>query len=156
MKTFRTRRHVAHSAREMFALVADVETYPKFVPLCEGMRVRRRTETAPGVVVLLAEMQVGFKAICERYTSRVTCDANRLEISVEYVDGPFRALDNRWAFHEEPADSSGAPRARVDFYIAYEFKSVALSLMMGAMFDKAVSKYADAFARRADEIYGRR
>ena len=155
MKTFRTRRHVAHSAREMFALVADVESYPQFVPLCEGIRVRRRTEPTPGVVVLLAEMQVGFKAICERYTSRVTCDAERLEITVEHVDGPFRRLDNRWTFQDEPASASGEKRARVDFYIGYEFKNLALGLMMGAMFDKAVSKYADAFARRADEIYGR-
>jgi coenzyme Q-binding protein COQ10 len=139
----------------MFDLVRDVEAYPSFVPLCEGMRVRRRTETAPGVEVTLAEMQVGFKAICERYTSRVTCDANRLEIQVEYVDGPFRKLDNRWAFHDEPAGPDGRPRARVDFFIAYEFKSMALGLMMGAMFDAAFQKYADAFARRADEIYGR-
>lgn len=155
MKTFRARRHVSHSAKQMFDLVRDVDAYPRFVPLCEGLRVRRRSETAPGIEVLLAEMQVGFKAVCERYTSRVTCDSNRMEIRVEYVDGPFRTLDNRWTFKDEPPGPNGAPRAQVDFYIAYEFKSLALGMMMGAMFDKAFEKYADAFARRADEIYGR-
>lgn len=153
MKSFRTRRHVSHSAADMFALVCDVESYPKFVPLCEGMRVRRRTVTAPGVTVLVAEMQVGFKAICERYTSRVTCDSNKLEVQVDYIDGPFRKLDNRWTFRDEAPGPDAAPRSVVDFFIAYEFKSMALGLVMGAMFDKAFQKYADAFAKRADEIY---
>ncbi|MEK8123579.1 SRPBCC family protein [Methylocystis sp. IM4] len=156
MKSFRTRRHVSHSAADMFALVANVETYPQFVPLCEAMRVRRRAEVAPGVVELVAEMQVGFKAICERYTSRVTCDSNTLEVRVGYIDGPFRKLDNRWSFREEALGPDGAPRSIIDFFIAYEFKSVALGLVMGAMFDKAFQKYADAFVKRADEVYGRR
>jgi coenzyme Q-binding protein COQ10 len=156
MKSFRNRRHVDYSAAEMFALVADVEAYPKFVPLCEGMRVRRRTRPAEGVEVILAEMQVGFKAICERYTSRVTCNANKLEILVEYVDGPFKKLENRWTFRDEAPRENGSPRSAVDFFIAYEFRSVALGLLMGAMFDSAFHKYADAFVNRAGEIYGRR
>jgi coenzyme Q-binding protein COQ10 len=156
MKSFRNRRHVPHSASEMFALVRDVETYPQFVPLCEGIRIRRRSEIAPGVEVLFVEMQVGFKAICERYVSRVCCDINKLEIRVECAEGPFRKLDNRWTFRDEPGTGEAAPRSSVDFFIAYEFKSVALGLLMGAMFDKAFHKYADAFAKRADEVYGRR
>ena len=156
MKSFRTRRHVAHSAADMFALVCDVESYPKFVPLCEGIRVRRRCETAPGVMELVVEMQVGFKAICERYASRVICDSNRLEVKVDYIDGPFRKLDNRWSFREEAPGSDGRPRSTVEFFIAYEFKSMALGLLMGAMFDKAFQKYADAFVSRADEVYRRR
>jgi len=156
MKSFRTRRHVTHSAADMFALVSNVETYPQFVPLCEGMKVRRRSEKAPGVVELVAEMQVGFKAICERYTSRVICDSNALEIKVDYLDGPFRKLDNRWSFREEAPGPDGKPRSLIDFFIAYEFKSIALGLVMGAMFDKAFQKYADAFVARADEVYRRR
>jgi coenzyme Q-binding protein COQ10 len=155
MKRFRNRRHVAHAATEMFNLVCDVDSYPKFVPLCEGMRVRRRTPMGDGVEVIVAEMQVGFKAICERYTSRVTCNARKLEIAVEYIDGPFKTLDNRWYFQEEPPDPNGRLCCSIDFYLAYEFKSRALGLVMGAMFDAAFQKYADAFVRRADEIYGR-
>lgn len=156
MKSFRTRRHVSHSAADMFALVCNVEAYPQFVPLCEAMRVRRRTEVAPGVVELVADMQVGFKAICERYTSRVTCDSNALEVKVGYIDGPFRKLDNRWTFREEAPGPDGKPRSMIEFFIAYEFKSMALGLVMGAMFDRAFQKYADAFVKRADEVYGRR
>jgi len=155
MKSFRNRRQVGHSAAEMFALVSDVEAYPKFVPLCEGMRVRRRTPLGEGVDVIVAEMQVGFRAICERYTSRVTCNALKLEILVEYIDGPFRKLDNRWSFRDEPPGPKGEARSAVDFFIAYEFKSAALGLLMGAMFDAAFQKYADAFVKRADQVYGR-
>jgi coenzyme Q-binding protein COQ10 len=155
MKSFRTRRHVSHSAADMFALVCDVEAYPKFVPLCEGMKMRKRAEVAPGVVEVVAEMQVGFKAICERYASRVTCDSNKLEVRVAYIDGPFRKLDNRWSFREEAPGPDGRPRSTVEFFIAYEFKSMALGLVMGAMFDKAFQKYADAFVSRADAVYGR-
>jgi coenzyme Q-binding protein COQ10 len=155
MKSFRNRRQVGHSAAEMFALVSDVEAYPKFVPLCEGMRVRRRTPVGEGVEVIVAEMQVGFRAICERYTSRVTCNAQKLEILVEYIDGPFKKLDNRWSFRDEPPGPKGEARSVVEFFIAYEFKSVAFGLLMGAMFDAAFHKYADAFVKRADRVYGR-
>ncbi len=156
MKNFRNRRHVPHSAAEMFALVRDVESYPKFVPLCEAVHIRRRTEIAPGVEMLVADMQIGFKAICERYTSRVACDSNKLEIRVDCVEGPFRKLDNRWSFRDEPDGQGGQPRSVVDFFIAYEFKNMALGMLMGAMFDKAFHKYSDSFAKRADEIYGGR
>lgn len=156
MKSFRNRRRVPFSADDMFALVKDVEAYPKFVPLCEGLRVRRRTQPEEGMEVIVAEMEVGFKAICERFTSRVTCDANKREILVEYIDGPFKRLENRWTFHDEPAGPNGEPRSAVDFYIHYEFRSRALGLVMGAMFDSAFHKYADAFVKRAGEVYGRR
>lgn len=156
MKSFRNRRRVRFSADDMFSLVKDVEAYPKFVPLCEGMRVRRRTETAEGIEVIVAEMEVGFRAICERFTSRVTCNAAKREILVEYIDGPFKRLENRWSFHDEAAGPDGEPRSVVDFYINYEFKSRTLGLVMGAMFDSAFHKYADAFVRRAGEVYGRR
>ena len=156
MKSFRNRRHVPHSAREMFALVCDVQSYPQFVPLCEAVRIRRRSEIAPGIELSFIEMQVGFKAICERYVSRVCCDSNKLDIRVECAEGPFRKLDNRWTFRGEAPTPDGRPRSTVDFFIAYEFKSAALGLLMGAMFDRAFHKYADAFAKRADEVYGRR
>lgn len=156
MKSFRNRRRVPFSADDMFALVKDVEAYPKFVPLCEGLRVRRRIEPEEGVEVIVAEMEVGFKAICERFTSRVTCNANKREILVEYIDGPFKRLENRWTFHDEAPGPNGEPRSVVDFFIHYEFRSRALGLLMGAMFDSAFHKYADAFVRRAGEVYGRR
>ena len=147
MPSFRTTRQVRHSPREMFDLVADVERYPEFVPLCEDLRIRRRVQSGDGVEILVAEMSVGYKAISETFTTRVTLDGPRLGILVEYVEGPFSFLENRWTFRPDPAGCS------VEFYITYEFKSFALRMLMGAMFDRAFRKFAEAFEARADVVY---
>lgn len=149
MPSYQTSRRVRHSAVEMFDLVADVESYPQFLPLCLALRVRRREEEQ-GLSTLIADMEVGYRAIRETFTSRVTCEPAKLEILVEYIDGPFRYLENRWSFR----DQDGGGSSLVEFQIAYEFKSRALSLLMGRMFDAAFRKFADAFERRADAVYG--
>lgn len=148
MPSFRTTRKVRHSATEMFDLVADIEAYPQFVPLCVALSVRRRTEN-DGLVTKVADMSVGYRAIRETFTSRVACDPAKREIFVEYIDGPFRHLENRWSFREQAIDV-----CVVEFEIAYEFKSRALSLLMGGMFDTAFRKFSEAFERRADIVYG--
>jgi len=147
MPTFRTTRPVKHTPAQMFALVADVERYPEFLPLCEGLRVLRRVQSGEGIETIVAVMSVGYKAIKESFTTRVTLDEPRLRIDVEYVDGPFKYLENRWTFRATPTGSD------VEFYINYEFKSFALSILMGSVFDKAFHKFAEAFEERADEIY---
>jgi coenzyme Q-binding protein COQ10 len=134
----------------MFELVADVESYPRFVPLCRALRVRRRTESE-GVVTLIANMEIGYKAIRETFTSRVTCERSANKILVEYIDGPFEHLENYWLFHE----SEEGKACLVEFRIAYEFKSKALGLIMGGMFDAAFRKFAEAFEDRADVVYGK-
>jgi coenzyme Q-binding protein COQ10 len=133
----------------MFDLVADVEQYPEFLPLCESLRVIRRSQSGEGVETLVATMSVGYKAIRESFTSRVTLDRPRMRILVEYVDGPFKYLENRWAF------KGAGPRSEVDFFIQYEFRSLALGLLMGTVFDKAFRRFATAFEERADVVYGR-
>jgi coenzyme Q-binding protein COQ10 len=154
MPSFRTARRVRHSAAQMFDLVADVESYPQFLPLCQGLRVLRRQTDEAGKQVIVAEMQVGYKAIRESFTSRVTLDEARREILVEYVDGPFSRLENRWSFTDEPASAGGTPASRVEFFINYEFRSRTLGLLMGSMFDTAFRKFAEAFERRAHVVYG--
>ncbi len=148
MPSFRTVRPVPHSPIQMFDLVADVERYPEFVPLCESLRVRRRSQSGEGIESLVADMSVGYKAIRESFTSRVTLDRARLRIDVEYVDGPFRYLENRWGFRPTGSGSE------IDFHINYEFRNFALGLLMGAMFDRAFRKFTTAFEERAREIYG--
>ncbi len=150
MPTFRVTRTVKHTPAQMFALIADVERYPEFLPLCEDLRIIRRVQSGEGVETLVAIMRVGYKAIKESFTTRVTLDHPRLRIQAEYVDGPFKYLENRWSFHETPGG------CEVEFYINYEFKSFALSLLMGSMFDKAFRKFTEAFEQRADTIYGTR
>jgi coenzyme Q-binding protein COQ10 len=93
-------------------------------------------------------MGVGYKAIKESFTSRVTLDRPRLRILVEYVDGPFKYLENRWTFR--PAGQG----CEIEFFINYEFRSFALGILMGSVFDKAFRRFAEAFEERADAIYG--
>ena len=151
MPTFRSSRQVRHSPADMFNLVADVEKYPLFLPLCEALKVRRRTMSDDGVEILIADMSVGYRAIHETFTSRVTLDSSNLKILVEYLDGPFSRMQNRWTFRP-----IGDEACEVEFFIDYEFKSRTLALLMGAMFDTAFRRFATAFETRADQVYGRK
>ncbi len=113
MPQFSTRRRVKHSAASMFDLVADIERYPEFVPLCRSMRVIRRAQLADSAVIV-AEMTVAYKLIRESFTSRVTLDRVEQTILVEYLDGPFSRMENRWTFRpidDRAGDDAGtAPR----------------------------------------------
>lgn len=151
MPSFRTTRRVKHSPAEMFDLVADVEKYPLFVPLCSALRVRSRQPQTDGRLVMIADMTVAYKLIRETFGSRVTMNRDGLEILVEYLDGPFSHLENRWTFKDD-----GAGGCVVEFFIDYTFKSRMLGVLMGAMFDAAFRRFADAFEKRADAIYGRK
>lgn len=150
MPQFSTSRAVKHSAANMFDLVADVERYPEFVPLCRSLGVRKRISEPEGVEVLIADMTVAYKFVHETFTSRVTLDRPNLHILVEYLEGPFRKMENRWIFHP-----TGAQACRVEFFISYEFRSRTLALLMGTVFDAAFRRFSAAFERRADRIYKR-
>lgn len=131
----------------MFALVADVEKYPEFLPMCEALTIRSKKERE-GKTLLIADMTVGYKAIRETFTSQVLLDPEDLKIDVKYIDGPFKYLDNRWAF-EDTKDGSD-----VAFFIDYQFKSRILGAVMGAMFDRAFHMFSEAFEKRAEAVYG--
>ena len=148
MKTHQSIHRVAHSAEQMFALVADVEKYPEFMPLCKELKLVSREEEN-GKEVLVADMTVAYKFFRETFTSRVTLDRQAHKILVEYIDGPFKHLENKWNFH-----AAGEGACDVEFDIAYEFGSLPMQMMMGAMFDQAFGKFAQAFEERADEVYG--
>jgi coenzyme Q-binding protein COQ10 len=148
MPSFRTTRRVPHSADEMFALVADVEKYPLFLPLCEALRVRRREER-DAHPILIADMTVAYKIFRETFSSRVTLDRGANKILVEYLDGPFSHLENRWTF--KPLENG----CEVQFFIEWELRSRALSLLVGSVFDRVFRRYAEAFEKRADDVYGR-
>jgi coenzyme Q-binding protein COQ10 len=132
----------------MFDLVADVERYPRFVPLCDRLVVRSRTKEG-GREILIATMTVAYRFLHESFTSRVVLDRDALAIRAQYLDGPFRHLDNLWQF--VPV---GEKEAVVRFTIDYEFRSRTLSALMGGIFDRAFRRFAEAFESRADEVYG--
>jgi coenzyme Q-binding protein COQ10 len=135
----------------MFDLVADVERYPQFLPLCEALILRKR-ERRGDKDVLLADMTVGYKAIKETFTSRVELDVGGLTVYAtsvpEYPRGPFRALANDWNFLAVPGGCD------VKFHIRYELKSLALEMLVGGLFDRLFRRYTLAFEARARAVYG--
>jgi coenzyme Q-binding protein COQ10 len=151
MPHFSNKRRVQHRADQMFDLVADVERYPDFVPLCHALKIRQRRQNGDGTETIVADMTVSFKLVKETFTSEVSLDRAHLKILVRYLKGPFSNLENRWTF--EP---KGEAACDVGFFIAYEFKSRMLAMLMGAMFDAAFGRFSAAFEKRADMIYGKR
>ena len=151
MPSFSTTRRVPFTSRQMFDLVADVEQYPQFLPLCEGLSVEKR-ERDGGKTILICAMTVGYHTIRESFTSRVTLDPATLQVHAgsapEYPSGPFRSVDNRWSFTDAPGGCD------VQFHIAYEFKSLMLQMLVGSLFDRVFRRYTQAFEERARAVYG--
>jgi coenzyme Q-binding protein COQ10 len=150
MPAFRARRRIHHSADEMFDLVADVERYSEFVPLCERHVIRCR-EKRGETEVLTTGMTVAYRIFRETFTSRVELDRAGRCILVESTNGPLRRLRTRWTFQSRSDGSCD-----VEFDLSYEIASRMLALLMGAVFDGAFSRYVQAFEHRADIVYRRR
>lgn len=142
MPTHAEERYLPYPPDKLFALVADVERYPEFLPWCVGCRVRRREGA-----VIYADLMVGFKMIREQFTSKVTLTPSE-RIDVEYQKGPFKYLNNHWKFI--PSDGG----TRIDFYIDFEFHSVVLRRLLEPLFNEAVRRMVSAFEHRARALYG--
>ena len=173
MTEFTTRQYVRHSPQQMFALVADIEAYPQFVPLCHDLKIVERQVLDDGKgEILIADMTMAYKLFRETFRSRVTLSSGRdaadcSKILVEYLDGPFSHLENIWQFHAKTS-GEGSASARgdangdgntiagtdVEFYIAYEFKSRSVQMMVGPVFEKVFRQFITAFEARADMLYG--
>lgn len=138
-------RIVPYSADLMFAIVADVERYPEFVPWTVSLRVLRR-EIVGKQEILAAETVVGFRALRERYKSRVVLDKSAHAIDVTQTEGVFRELENSWRFTPE---GNGC---RVDFSIRFQFKSKMLEAVAGAAFGLVVTQMTKAFEGRARKL----
>jgi coenzyme Q-binding protein COQ10 len=132
----------------MYAIVADVERYPEFVPWCTGLRVLRR-EISGGIEILTAETLIGYKSLRERYTSRVLLDPVAHTIDVTQTSGPFRQLENHWRF------TPAAGGCTVDFSIVFEFRSRMLGMVAGAVLGPVMARMTDAFESRARALAGR-
>ena len=146
MPTHAEKRVLPHKPEQLYALVADIERYPEFLPWCLAARIRKREGQ-----VVVADLVIGFKMIRERFTSRVTLDPEGRRIDVTYTDGPFSYLNNHWRF--EPAESEPG-HCEIDFYVDFEFRSRILRKLMEPLFNEAVRRMVAAFEGRAKDLYG--
>jgi coenzyme Q-binding protein COQ10 len=143
MPGIRETRRLPYSVEQMFDLVADVARYPEFLPWVVATRVRSDDGQE-----MLADMLVGFKALREKFTSKVLKERpDRLEVI--YVDGPMRDLDNVWHFRALPEGG-----CELDFCVDFSFKNKMFEMLAGSYFDRAFHKMVAAFEARADELYG--
>jgi coenzyme Q-binding protein COQ10 len=136
-------RVLPYSAEQMFDLVADVGRYGEFLPWVIATRVRSDSETE-----MVADMLVGFKALREKFTSRVE-KTRPSEIRVHYIDGPLKDLDNHWKFRP-----LGPESCEVDFHVDFAFRNALFEKLAGQYFDKAFRKMVAAFEERASQLYG--
>lgn len=137
----RETRLLPYPAALMFAIVADVEKYPLFLPWVSTLKIVRRFSDAS----FDARMCVGFAALRECYISRVTLDPEGHAIDVVKTEGgPFRTLENHWRF-----DAKSETSCEVEFTIAFEFRNPLLNMVAGKAFEAVMLQMASAFEARA-------
>ena len=150
MPTHAEKRTVPYTPEQMFDLIADIGKYPEFLPWCSAARIRGTRDLPDGTgEVVDADLVISFKLFRERFGSRVTLRPEARVIDVEYLDGPFRYLNNHWEFH--PQEGGGC---EIDFFVDFEFRSRALQAVIGVVFNEAMQRIVRAFERRAAELYG--
>ncbi|MCF8480860.1 MAG: type II toxin-antitoxin system RatA family toxin [Rhodospirillum sp.] len=145
MPTHAEKRALPYTPEQMYDLVADIESYPEFLPWCLAARNKKLEGN-----VVWSDLVIGFKMVRERFTSRVEFQPKE-RINVTYAEGPFKYLNNHWVF-----ESDGKGGVIVDFYVDFEFKSIVLRKVMGALFGEAVRLMVSSFEKRAAQLYGDR
>lgn len=145
MKTVKKSVLIWYTAQEMFALVTDVDQYPKFLPWCDRARVVERDEHG-----MLAEIGISFAGIRQSFTTRNAHVPGR-KVDVKLVSGPFSNLDGHWTF--TPVGEEGERACRIDLELQYGFKNMALSALVGPVFDKIAGTLVDSFVKRAEQVY---
>lgn len=143
MPTHAEKRPLPYTPQQLFDLVADIESYPEFLPWCVGSRIRRRQGN-----LVVADLVIGFKMFRERFTSRVVLDQAGQRIDVTYSEGPFKHLDNHWIFEAHPGG------CMVDFYVDFEFRSKLLQKLIEPLFHEAARRMVAAFEGQARKLYG--
>lgn len=149
MPTHREKRVLPYSAEEMYDLVADVGSYPEFLPWTSAARIRSH-RIYDDHEVLEADLVISFKVFRERFGSRVVLRPDRREIDTEYIDGPFRHMRSTWAFRDVPGG------CEVEFFVDFEFRNAILQGIIGVVFNDAMQRVVRAFERRAAALHGPR
>ncbi len=145
-------RILPYTADQMYALVADIERYPEFLPWNSAARIRaRRPGPEADSELVEADLVISFKVFRERFGSRVTLWPQQKRIDTEYLDGPFKYLKSGWSFADLPHGS-----CKVECFVDFEFRNAILGKVIGVVFGEAMSRIVRAFEDRARALYGPR
>ncbi|MBW4708815.1 type II toxin-antitoxin system RatA family toxin [Roseobacter sp. YSTF-M11] len=147
MPTHSETRTLPYTAQQMYDLVADVDSYPAFLPWCSAARVKSVT-TKGDTEVMEADLVISFKVFRERFTSRVVLHPKDMNIDTEYLDGPFRYMKSNWGFRDVDGGCD------VSFFVDFAFRNMILQRLIGVVFNEAMHRIVRAFETRARELYG--
>lgn len=143
-------KRLPYSAQQMYDLVADVESYSKFLPWTAAARINS-TQDHGDHVEMLADLVVSFKVFREKFGSRVLLWPEEKKIDTAYIDGPFKYLESTWRF-EDASDATGG--CDVHFEVDFEFRNRLLQGAAGMFFNQAMQTIVRAFEKRAQVLYG--
>ncbi len=149
MPTHGEKRVVPYTAQQMYDLVADVKSYPEFLPWNSAARIRSVEEQPDGTKLMLADLVISFKVFRERFGSRVVLNPAQMRIDTEYLDGPFKYMRSYWQFREMDGQ-----QCEVEFFVDFEFKNIVLQRAIGVVFNQAMQRIVKAFEDRARVLYG--
>ena len=141
-------KYLPYTAKEMFDLVADISSYPEFLPWCAAARVRKEVQKGE-VKQVDADLVISFKVFREKFGSRVLLDVSNSIIETDYIDGPFRYMHSVWSFEDCKEG------CEVKFDVNFEFKNAILQSIIGLVFNDAMQRIVRAFERRASDLYTR-
>ena len=136
------------SKKDLIEMVLDIEKYPEFVPWCLGGKVYTVIDKG-NTIEITADLTIGKSFFRETYKSFVIYDKSNDSIQVTNIDGPLKHLENKWFFRQID-DSS-----ELDFHIDFELKNKILNILMIKSFDLGLKKIADAFEKRANELFNK-
>ena len=139
-------KYLPYTAKEMFDLVADISSYPEFLPWCSAARVRQEIQKGE-VTQIEADLVISFKLFREKFGSRVILDTSKFTIETDYIDGPFRYMHSVWSFKNLEQG------CEVKFNVDFEFKNAMLQSIIGLVFNDAMQRIVRAFERRATDLY---
>jgi coenzyme Q-binding protein COQ10 len=139
-------KYLPYTAKEMFELVADISSYPEFLPWCAAARVRKELQQRE-IKHIEADLVISFKVFREKFGSRVILDTSKFTIETDYIDGPFKYMHSVWSF-----ENSGQG-CEVKFNVDFEFKNTVLQSIIGLVFNDAMQRIVRAFERRAADLY---
>ena len=140
------KRLIECKKEQLIDLVLDIEKYPQFVPFCLDSKIYKKKEKGD-LILIIADLTIGKGPFKDTYKSDVKFNKKENSIYVTNLDGPLKHLENKWHFKEENSFTE------VSFDVDFELKNDFLNIIMTKSFQFGLDKIADAFQKRAEELF---
>ena len=140
------KKKIPCSKKKLIEMVLDIEKYPEFVPWCLDSKIHDKVDKGE-TIEIKADLTIGKSFFRDTYKSFVIYNKSEDSIHVTNIDGPLKHLENNWFFRQD-GDAS-----EVEFHVDFELKNKILNVLMIKSFDLGLKKIADAFEKRAIQLF---